>query len=73
MKHSKKCPKCGSDRVLKAMGAEMRERGENILPLGLFDWARIDRWICCACGYSEEWVDADMLGEVEKYWSKRQR
>jgi len=72
MKNSKICPKCGSAKVLRAEGAEMRERGENILPLGFFDWARIDRWICCGCGYSEEWVDETMLNQVERYLSKRQ-
>ena len=44
----------------------------NVVPLWFGNWARIDRWVCCNCGYSEEWVDEEALEDVKKHWSKRQ-
>lgn len=72
MKHTHKCPKCGSEDVLKVPGREMVDRGMNVVPLWFGNWARIDRWVCCNCGYSEEWVDEEALEDVKKHWSKRQ-
>ena len=72
MKNTRKCPKCGSEEVLKAKGRELRDRGQNILPLGMGNWARIDRWVCCTCGYSEEWVEKEALEDVKSHWKKKQ-
>ena len=71
MKNSKLCPKCGSNRVLLARESEMSQR--NILPMGMFDYVEVDRWVCCGCGYSEEWVNETELDLLEQYWSKRQK
>ncbi len=64
MKHSEVCPKCGSTDVVKIPGGII---GENRLPVGLTVVA-IDRWVCCSCGYSEEWIETDKLEKVKKHW-----
>ena len=68
MKHTHKCPKCGSEDILWVEG----QGGHNSVPCGIVKTARIDRWLCCTCGYSEEWVDEEALKDVKKHWSKRQ-
>ena len=75
MKNSKQCPKCGSSRVYRVNDptAPHRNEKQGWVHFGkLTDHGRIDRWVCCACGYSEEWVEQRMLDDVEKYWSVRQ-
>ena len=74
MKNTRKCPKCGSEEVLKIKGKNfsVNECGYNVVPLWFGYAARIDRWVCCGCGYSEEWVDETELEDVKNYWKKRQ-
>ena len=75
MKNSKQCPKCGSSRVYRVNDptAPHRSEKQGWVHFGkLTDHGRIDRWVCCACGYSEEWVEQRVLDDVEKYWSVRQ-
>ena len=74
MKNTRKCPKCGSEEVLKIKGRDVsvNERGYNVVPLWFGYAARIDRWVCYDCGYSEEWVDQEALEDVKNHWKKRQ-
>ena len=74
MKNTRKCPKCGSEEVLRIKGNDVsiRERGYNVVPLWFGYAARIDRWVCCTCGYSEEWVEKEALEDVKSHWKKKQ-
>lgn len=65
MKNTKICPKCGSldiitvDGYTRAYGA-----GNNIMTgATLFSAIPVDRYVCCDCGFSEEWIRKD---DVEK-------
>ncbi|MGE4276198.1 MAG: hypothetical protein AB7E30_03355 [Lawsonibacter sp.] len=64
MKNTKICPKCGGVDVVGIPGGFI---GKNWLPVGM-ETVAIDRWVCCSCGYSEEWIEADKLEKVKKYW-----
>ena len=57
MKNTKCCPKCGSKEIVHFDGQTGNYRTENVVHTGLISSARIDRYICCNCGFSEEWVD----------------
>ena len=51
MKHTGKCPKCGGTELLLIQGYG----SGNIIPAG-WSGAKVDRFLCRACGYSEEWI-----------------
>ena len=61
MKNSKSCPKCnGTDIVvIKNDGHPEGPAGNNIMcgPTRISSVVKIERYICCGCGYTEEWVD----------------
>ena len=69
MKNTHTCPKCGGKRLLYILGkAEAYGSGNNI-PLGMtiFSYVKVNRYVCTACGYSEEWID---LNDAEKLKQK---
>lgn len=57
MKNTKQCPKCNSREIGVATGAQTGHDGIYISGRGLVKRrVALDRYICCACGYSEQWV-----------------
>lgn len=68
MKNSRKCPKCGGTDVVVIEPWLYN----NSFPIGVFAAAKLERWACCDCGYSEEWVEQGTLKDVKKYWGKSQ-
>ncbi len=59
MKHSKTCPKCGSHDILRIEGQSKAYGAGNNIPVGMtiFSAVLVNRYLCCNCGYSEEWID----------------
>lgn len=56
---SGKCPKCGSLDILRVEGRVGAYGSGNNIQTGLtnFSAVRVPRYVCCSCGYSEEWID----------------
>ena len=71
MKITKQCPKCGSTNIHISEGGVGSNGSGNIIPTGSFSWQAVpvDRYICCGCGYVEEWIRTDHLERIEN--SKR--
>ena len=71
MKNSEKCIKCGSDEVVRFDGyAGPYGVGNNIMVgKSIFSAVNVNRYVCCKCGYSEEWIDKEDLDKVK--YSKR--
>ena len=71
MKNSEKCIKCGSDEVVRFDGyAGPYGVGNNIMVgKSIFSAVNVNRYVCCKCGYSEEWIDEEDLDKVK--FSKR--
>jgi len=70
MKNSKTCPKCGSSEILRVKDTS----GDytNALVLGFMSMIYVPRYVCCDCGYVEEWVDrADLYILKEKLEKQR--
>lgn len=66
MKHTKQCPKCGSYDIVLVNGNAGAYGSGNNIPLGwsIFSAIMVDRYVCCQCGFSEEWLrekDLDKL------------
>jgi hypothetical protein len=53
MKNSKQCPKCKSADIYKITGD-----GYNAIDVG-FSQVTLYRYICCDCGYTEEFVEKE--------------
>lgn len=67
MKTTKICPKCGSNEIVRIDGyAGAYGSGNNIM-LGatIFSAVNVNRYICCRCGYSEEWVDREDIVKIK--------
>ena len=66
MKNTKLCPKCGSVDIVRIDGHTGAYGAGNNVILGatVFSAVNVNRYICCGCGYSEEWIDQRDLGKV---------
>ena len=62
MKHTGICPKCGGGTVVEAAS------GSNFVSTGVFRTVRTHYWICCSCGFVEEWIPEEALDQVRKCW-----
>ena len=71
MKQSKTCPKCGSEEVIAITEAtdNFRDNGNHIYT-GLFSYASLWRYICCHCGYTEQYVHMSEIEKIRKYYNK---
>ncbi len=58
MKHTRQCPKCGSHDIVRIDGNAGAYGTGNNIPLGwsIFSAVMVDRYVCCKCGFSEEWL-----------------
>ncbi|MBQ6906580.1 MAG: hypothetical protein IJN75_06130 [Clostridia bacterium] len=70
MKNTKICPKCRSNDIVRIDGyAGAYGVGNNIMVGNtIFSAVNVNRYICCSCGYSEEWIDKQ---DIEKVASSR--
>jgi predicted nucleic-acid-binding Zn-ribbon protein len=66
MKNTSSCPRCRSSDVARVPAEP--GRGHALAgPLGVVTGVAMTRFVCCRCGYSEEWVEAaEDLAAVKK-------
>ncbi len=68
MKNMNSCPKCQSRDILNIPGNAGPYGAGNNIPVG---WSNIfavlvNRYVCCNCGYSEEWIDEKDIAKLKK-------
>jgi Zn ribbon nucleic-acid-binding protein len=73
MKHNGVCPKCNGTDILLIPGKAGAYGVGNNIPVGatVFSYALVNRYLCCSCGYSEEWVDKDEMDKLKKKYQKK--
>lgn len=73
MKNSGICPKCSGARILEIKGSTGPYGVGNNIPAGrtVFSYVNVNRYLCCDCGYSEEWVEREDIERVEKKYGKK--
>ena len=71
MKNNKCCPKCNSKEILKVPGKAGAYGSGNNIQVGWsnFSAVLVDRYVCCKCGYSEEWIDTDDIESLKKKYN----
>ena len=65
MKQSRICPKCGSKEVILVMA----HSGSHIY-CGNATHASIWHYICCDCGYSEQYINKPDIKNIREYYNK---
>jgi len=71
MKNSKICPKCQNNEIIRIPSEAGAYVGNKIL-VGrtIFSAAKITRYLCASCGFSEEWVESvDDIARIKKKYS----
>ncbi len=68
MKNNRICPKCNSSDILLVPGkAGAYGSGNNIQTgMTIFSAVLVHRYVCCSCGYSEEWIDKEDIQKLKK-------
>ena len=68
MKNQRICPKCGGSDIRVVDGYIGAYGSGNNIMLGatMLSAVGVDRYICCSCGYTEEWIDTGDLAAVKK-------
>lgn len=69
MKTTKICPKCSSNDIIKIEGSAGAYGAGNNIPL-TWSYVKVDRYLCCSCGYSEEWINRDDMEKIKKKYLK---
>ena len=66
MKNTKRCPKCQSGNIVRFDGSVGAYGSGNNLITGntIFSGVNVNRYICCSCGFTEEWIDKEDLSKV---------
>lgn len=64
MKKTKICPKCKGTDILAIRGDAGALGTGNSIPAG---WLGVlaHRYLCCSCGYSEEWIDTKDIPKLK--------
>ena len=68
MKNRKICPKCNSTDIIKVPGKAGAYGVGNNIQTGWsnFSAVLVHRYVCCACGYSEEWIDKEDIPRLKQ-------
>ena len=68
MKNNKVCPKCGGAAVLLIPGSSGAYGVGNNIQVGwtTLSAVLVSRYVCCSCGFSEEWIDKKDLDKLKK-------
>ena len=71
MKNTKICPKCSGTDIIKIQGKVGPYGVGNNIQVGWTNLSAIlvHRYLCCECGYSEEWIDKEDAQKLKKKYS----
>ncbi len=67
---TKICPKCQSTDILFIEGNVGAYGAGNNIPASIFTYAKVNRYLCTRCGYSEEWINREDIEKLKKKYSK---
>ena len=71
MKNTHICPKCSSTDIMRIKGQSRAYGAGNNIQVGMtiFSAVLVHRYLCCNCGFSEEWIDKEDIKELKKKYS----
>lgn len=68
MKNTRRCPKCGSTDIVIIDGSCGAYGSGNNIVVGatVFSAINVNRYICCGCGFTEEWLNIEDIEKVKR-------
>ena len=68
MNRTRICPKCGSNEIYVIDGYTGPYGSGNNIMVGatVFSAVKVNRYNCCTCGFTEEWINREDLEKVKK-------
>lgn len=72
MREKRICTKCGSKDILRVEGTCKAYGVGNNIQLGFpsFSAVLVHRYVCCQCGFTEEWIDKEDIAELKAKYIK---
>ena len=66
MKNLRYCPKCQSTNIVRIDGnvGSYGEGNNVMIGATIFSAIKVNRYICCHCGFTEEWIDREDIEKV---------
>ena len=73
MKNNNRCPKCNSDDIIRVNGSARGYGAGNNIMVGatIFSAVKVNRYICCNCGFCEEWIDNEDITKIKNCYNPR--
>lgn len=73
MKRTGKCPKCDNSEIIIVPGDTGVYGVGNNIPTSLYvlNYVKVPRYVCCSCGYVEEWIETEDILKVKKKYGKK--
>ena len=71
MKNTGLCAKCLSADVIRIEGDARAYGAGNNIQTGLtkFSAVLVHRYLCCRCGFTEEWIDKEDIDKLKRTYS----
>lgn len=68
MKNTRICPKCNGTEILRVDGSAGAYGTGNNIQVGLTNYSAVlvNRYVCCSCGFTEEWIDKEDIARLKK-------
>ncbi|MBR6584533.1 MAG: hypothetical protein IKK69_02450 [Firmicutes bacterium] len=66
MKNTGVCPKCGGTEIKRIAGHKQSNGNWLSINYSHWDFVGVHRYLCCSCGFSEEWIDSDDIEKIKK-------
>ena len=66
MKLTGVCPKCNGRNIMRIEGSARGYGAGNNVMVGvtIFSAVKVNRYLCCDCGFSEEWIDKEDIDKI---------
>lgn len=66
MKNTNHCPKCNGSDIIRVEGSNRGYGAGNNIVAGMFSVVKVHRYLCCNCGFSEEWIDTEDIETIRR-------
>ncbi len=72
MKNTHTCPKCKSGDIVRVEGSTGSTGSGNHIQVdwSIFSAIPVHRYVCCSCGFSEEWIDQEDVRKLKEKFKK---
>ena len=73
MKFTKHCSKCQSNDIVRIPGTPQSHGFGNNIKTGItiFSAILVTKYLCCNCGYIEDWIDSPQdIEKAKKHYQK---